>query len=168
MRKLFITMVLALLTAPAEPAEVRNYWGTVIGHYEGVKGVKMPYAEKAYQQMGIDAGGMGGTSGGYDHLGYSVLMNTYDGIAPADKVPTLLTPRMEYDGQTIDHNELGGLKNNYAVDTNKALPRGKTVRLMPQLPEGEEDTGNWKWNTGETTKDITITTGSSAATAKFR
>ena len=80
-----------LMTAPAEPAEVRNYWGTVIGHYEGVKGVKMPYAEKAYQQMGIDAGGMGGTSGGYDHLGYSVLMNTYDGLAPADKVPTLLT-----------------------------------------------------------------------------
>ena len=152
-----------LMTAPAEPAEVRNYWGTVIGHYEGVKGVKMPYAEKAYQQMGIDAGGMGGTSGGYDHLGYSVLMNTYDGIAPADKVPTLLTPRMEYDGQTIDHNELGGLKNNYAVDTNKALPRGKTVRLMPQLPEGEEDTGNWKWNTGETTKDITITTDRSYA-----
>ena len=152
-----------LMTAPAEPTDVRNYWGTVIGHYEGIKGVKMPYSEKAYAQMGIDAGGMGSTSGGYDHLGYSVLMNTYDGLAPADKVPTLLTPRMEYDGQTIDHNELGGLKNNYAVDTDKALPRGKTVKLMPQLPEGEEDTGNWKWNTGETTKDITITTDRSYA-----
>ena len=34
---------------------------------------------------------------------------------------------------------------------------------MPVLPEGEEDTGNWLWNTGETTKDITITLNKSFA-----
>ena len=38
------------------------------------------------------------------------------------------------------------------------MPAGKTLKLMPQLPEGEEDTGNWQWNTGEQTRDITIQT----------
>ena len=32
---------------------------------------------------------------------------------------------------------------------------------MPQLPEGVVDTGKWNWNTGETTKDITVTTDKS-------
>ena len=27
---------------------------------------------------------------------------------------------------------------------------------MPKLPDGEENTGNWIWNTGQTTQDITI------------
>ena len=148
-----------LMTGPAEPAEVRPYWGTVIGHYEGVKGVKMPFSEKAYSQMGTDAGGMGGTSGGYDHLGYSVLTNTYDTqLCPEDKRPTLLSPKMEYDGKVIEHNELGGLRNTYVVQSTNTVPAGKTVKLMPQLPEGAADTGNWKWNTGETTKDITVST----------
>ena len=147
------------MTGPAEPAEVRPYWGTVIGHYEGVKGIKMPFSEKAYAQMGTDAGGMGGTSGGYDHLGYSVLTNTFDTqLCPEDKRPTLLSPKMEYDGKVIDHNELGGLTNTYVVQTTNMVPEGKTVRLMPQLPEGASDTGNWKWNTGETTRDITVNT----------
>ena len=151
-----------LMEGPAEPAEVRPYWATVIGHYEGVKGVRMPFSEKAYEQMGIDAGGMGSASGGYDHLGYSVLTNTYDEqLASADKVPTLLSPRMEYDGKVIEHNELGGLTNTYVVTKTNALPTGKTVRLMPQLPKGAEDTGLWQWNTGETTKDITISTDKS-------
>jgi len=149
-----------LMSGPAEPAEVRNYWGTVIGHYEGVKGVKMPFAERAYAQMtagGPDGGGMGGTSGGYDHLGYSVLMNTYDTqLCPEDKRPTLLRPLMEYEGKTIAHNELGGLKNTYVVASTGCLPKGKTIKLMPQLPDGEEDTGKWQWNTGETTKDISV------------
>ena len=147
-----------LMTGPAEPAEVRNYWGTVIGHYEGVKGVKMPFAEKAYTQMGIDVGGMGGTSGPYDHLGYSVLMNTHDTqLCPEDQRPTLLKPRMEVNGKTIDHNELGGLRNTYVVQSTQPVALGTTIKLMPQLPEGEEDTGRWQWNTGESTKDITIT-----------
>lgn len=147
-----------LMTGPAEPAEVRNYWGTVIGHYEGVKGVKMPFAEKAYTQMGIDVGGMGGTSGPYDHLGYSVLMNTHDTqLCPEDQRPTLLKPRMEVNGKTIDHNELGGLRNTYVVQSTQPVTLGTTIKLMPQLPEGEEDTGRWQWNTGENTKDITIT-----------
>lgn len=169
-----------LMTAPAMEAQSRPYWGTVIGIYEGVKGVKMPFSEKAYEDMGIDTGGLGATSGGYDHLGYSVLMNTRDTrLAPADSVPTELSPKMEYsnpltaslipslsveqtlgnvDGQVSLHNELGGLVNNYNVNTNTCVPRGQEVKLMPQLPDGVTDTGLWEWNTGETTRDITVST----------
>lgn len=153
-----------LMTGPAMGAQMRPYWGTVIGFYEGVKGVKMPFSEQAYEKMGIDGGGQGGTSGGYDHMGYSVLMNTREPqIAPAGKVPTELKGKIEYDGNTIDNNELGAINNTYKVDKNKALPKGKTLTLKPLLPEGEEDTGNWKWNTGETTRDITVTTDKSYA-----
>ena len=141
--------------------EMRPYWARVIGHYEGVKGVKMPFSEIALEKMGIDGGPIGGVSGPYDHMGYSVLTCTYDGIADEQHRPTLLTPKMEYDGKIIEHNELGGLENNYVINVNTALPKGKTVKLMPQLPEGATDTGNWSWNTGETTKDITVTTDKS-------
>lgn len=140
---------------------MRPYWARVIGHYEGVKGVKMPFSEIALEKMGIDGGPAGGVSGPYDHMGYSVLTCTYDGIADEQHRPTLLTPKMEYDGKIIEHNELGGLENNYVINVNTALPKGKTVKLMPQLPEGATDTGNWSWNTGETTKDITVTTDKS-------
>lgn len=164
-----------IMTGPALGAQMRPYWGTVIGIYEGVKGVQMPYSKKAYKEMGIDEGGLGATSGGYDHLGYSVLMNTYE---PGAAIPTELTPKMEYsgtfnslvpslavekalgnvDGNVIAHNELGGLINTFKINNRTSLPQGQTVKLMPQLPEGEEDTGLWQWETGETTRDITVTT----------
>ena len=172
-----------LITGPALGAQMRPYWGTVIGIYEGVKGVKMPFSEISYTQMGIDEGGQGSTSGGYDHLGYSVLMNTRDEqLCPADKVPTELSPKMEYSqtltaslipslakekargmvsGQTLLHNELGGLVNTFTINNNTCPPAGQTLTLMPQLPEGEKDTGRWLWNTGETTRDITVTTDKS-------
>ncbi len=169
-----------VMTEPALGAQMRPYWGTVIGVYEGVKGVKMPFSENSYNSMGIDAGGMGTTSGGYDHMGYSVLMNTRDvQLAPVDQIPTELSPCMEYSGtltaniipslgveqnlgnvsgKQIAHNELGGLVNTFAVNNRTCVPRGETVRLMPQLPEGEEDTGLWQWETGEQTREITVTT----------
>ncbi len=170
-----------LMTEPALGAQMRPYWGTVIGMYEGVKGVTMPFSETAYAQMGIDEGGKGSTNGGYDHLGYSVLMNTREPqLCPPDKVPTELTGQMEYsggltaalipsianenkrglvNGKTTCHNELGALVNTYSTSKSAVLPAGKTVRLIPQLPEGEEDTGQWLWNTGETTREITVGTG---------
>ncbi len=169
-----------VMTAPAMGAQMRPYWGSVIGIYEGVKGVKMPFSEVSYKNMGIDAGGQGSTSGGYDHLGYSVLMNTRDEqLCPAEKVATELSPQMEYSGtlttnlvpslaqektrgmvvgKVLKHNELGGLLNTYAINTNTCVPKGQTLKLMPQLPDGEEDTGKWLWNTGETTRDITVST----------
>jgi len=191
-----------LMTEPAMSAQMRPYWGTVIGIYEGVKGVQMPFAEQAYTNMGIDGGGEGSTSGGYDHLGFSVLMNTRDvQLCPADQTPTELTPKMEYggtintslipslaqektrklvDGKNIYHSELGGLVNTYTTNNKTGVPAGTAITLMPQLPEGEEDTGNWLWNvrsseshrartngrvatdegeanTGETTRNLTIT-----------
>ena len=172
-----------LLTSPALPAQMRPYWGTVIGIYEGVKGVNMPFSEAAYSAMGIDEGAQGSTSGGYDHMGFSVLMNTREPqLCPAEQVPTELMPLMEYSGtlntnlipsltnekarglvsgKTIYHNELGGLVNSYKVNNRTCLPAGETLRLVPQLPQGEEDTGIWLWNTGERTRDITVTTDSS-------
>ena len=172
-----------LMTGPALGAQMRPYWGTVIGMYEGVKGVRMPYSEASYKDMGIDEGGQGGTSGGYDHLGYSVLMNTRDiQLCPANQIPTELSPRMEYsstittnlipslaqertrglvNGKTIIHNELGGLVNTYTLNNKTTVPIGQTLILQPQLPEGEEDTGLWQWNTGEQTREITISTDQS-------
>ena len=169
-----------VMTEPALGAQMRPYWGSVIGIYEGVKGVRMPFSEVSYANMGIDGGGEGGTSGGYDHLGYSVLMNTREPqLCPADQVPTELTPRMDYsgtlttnlipslaqertrklvDGKVIGHNELGGLVNTYTINNNTCVPAGETITLMPQLPAGEEDTGRWLWDTGETTRNITIQT----------
>lgn len=150
-----------LMTAPALGKQIRPYWGTVIGHYEGVKGVKMPFSKAVYEEMGIDGGGAGGTSGGYDHLGYSVLLNTRDTLAPADSVPTPLTPQMEYNGTVVEHNELGGLSNTYELLPTSALTPGTVVTLRPQLPAGTTDTGLWQWNTGETTKDLTVTADAS-------
>lgn len=141
--------------------QTRPYWARIIGHYEGVKGVKMPFAEQALEAMGIDGGPSGGQSGAYDHMGYSVLTCTYDGIADEQHRPTPLTPKMEYDGKVIDHNELGGLESTYLINTNMGVPGGKQVKLMPQLPEGAKDTGKWSWNTGEKTKDITVSTDKS-------
>lgn len=155
-----------LMTAPALGAQIRPYWGTVIGIYEGVKGVKMPFSEWAYKRMGIDGGGQGATSGGYDHLGYSVLTNTYgdgNGFWVNPTPPTELTPEITYNGKTVAHNELGGLTNTYETTpvSNRALKPGTTLTLRPCLPEGEEDTGSWQWSTGETTREITVTANQS-------
>ena len=165
------------MTGPCLGVQIRPCWGTVIGHYEGVKGVTMPFSEQVLAKMGTDGGGTGGTSGSYDQLGYSVLMNTRDvQLCPEEQCPTLLTPRFSFErkatssnpskpyspllkdyGTSIDHSELGGLKNTYTTDNQTGVPRGSVVTLQPQLPDGEEDTGQWQWNTGETTRDITVT-----------
>lgn len=142
--------------------DTRPCWGTVIGLYEGVKGVKMPYSEIALEQMGAYTPYTGGASWGYDHMGFSNLLNTREGgIAPADKVPTEITPIIIYDDKELHQNELGGIENTYVINTNTCVPAGKTAVLKPQLPAGATDTGNWVWNTGETTKNITVSTDKS-------
>lgn len=152
-----------LMTAPALGVQMRPYWATVIGHYEGVKGVKMPFAEWAYTKMGIDAGGQGNVSGGYDHLGYSVLTNTFsDGSDPFwlnPNPPAELKPEIVYKGKTVKQNELGGLVNTFAITpvSSRAVAAGTLLTLRPCLPDGMEDTGMWQWNTGETSKEITVT-----------
>ena len=147
-----------LQTGPNEGSrgQVRGYWARIVGHYEGVKGVKMKYSEIALNNMGIDGGGAGGSSGAYDHLGWSVLTSTHNGMATDATKPTLLTPKMTVNGKVVYHNELGGLTNTYLPNTNTGVVPGTIITLSPMLPTGTTDTGNWKWNTGETTKDITI------------
>ena len=171
------------MTAPVLEKYTRPYWGIVIGHYEGIKGINMPYSKQAYNDMGIDGGGEGWTSGAYDHLGYSVLLNTRDGIASSNKRPTELKAKIEYNGELsnlipsielektmgnidediISHSELGGLINNYNTSINVGIPKGSNIILMPYLPDGEENTGRWKWNTGETTQYISVNADKSFA-----
>ena len=149
-----------VMTEPVTGVQIRPCWATVIGHYESIKGVKMPFSEKVLQQMGIDGGGGGSTSGGYDQLGYNVLMNTYDvQLCPSDQAPTELDGYIAVGGKTLKQNAYGGLVNKYITNNmSSAAQTGKTLTLMPQLPEGEVDTGKWKWNTGETTRNINVTT----------
>ena len=60
---------------------------------------------------------------------------------------------MTYKNQT----NLGGLKYKYEVCPSKGIPAdGSDITLMPQLPEGAEDSGQWQWSTGETTRQITV------------
>lgn len=145
------------MTEPALGEQIRPYWGTVIGHYEGIKGVTMPFSEWCYKKMGIDGGGQGSTSGGYDHLGYSVLMNTYDGLNT--NPPTELTGNISYGGKTYNLNLAGGLTNTYSVtaEAKRGIKPGTQITLTPIIADGSEDTGKWQWNTGETTREITIT-----------
>ena len=162
---------------------IRPYWGTVIGIYEEVKGLEMPFSKMAYTDMGIDGGATGPTSGYYDHMGYSYLLNKRDGINPKDKVPTELKGIIKYDGNLYDvipcldleksmgnikediiyHNELGGLINNYTINNNIGVPKDSVITLIPQLPKAEENTGLWKWNTGEATQNLTIKVSKSYA-----
>lgn len=152
------------MTGPALGNQIRPYWGTVIGHYQGVLGKDMPYSEMAYANLiknGPDGGGQGSTSGGYDHLGYSVLMNYRDHKATAEEVPTLLAPKMVVGNYTLSHNELGGLVNTFKTNNNTGVAKGTVIKLLPQLRDGSEDSGQWQWNTGETTRNLTVTANES-------
>ena len=152
------------MTDPALGNQIRPYWGTVIGHYQGVLGKDMPYSEMAYANLiknGPDGGGQGSTSGGYDHLGYSVLMNYRDHKATAEEVPTLLAPKMVVGNDTLSHNELGGLVNTFKTNNNTGVAKGTVIKLLPQLRDSSEDTGQWQWNTGETTRNLTVTANES-------
>lgn len=144
---------------PALGAQMRPYWGTVIGIYEGEKGVSMPFAHTAYDQMGVDGGCSGSTSGGFDHLGFSVLMNTRDSIADRQKAPVEMQARMIVNGQEIAHNELGALINTFQMTAlqDRGVAPGTVITLSPTLPDTVADTGQWRWETGETTRELTIT-----------
>ena len=165
-----------IMGEPCLEKYIRPYWGIVIGIYEEVKGIEMPFSKMSYNDMGIDEGAKGGTSGGYDHMGYSFLLNKRDGLVPENKRLTELKGSIKYNGNLYDvipsldlekslgninediiyHTELGGLINNYTINNNVCVPKHSSITLMPILPDGEENTGNWKWNTGETSQELTI------------
>ncbi len=143
----------------------RPYWDRIIGHYEGIKGMTMTYSQAMKSKDPIDngCGAYGVTSGGFDHLGFSTL-TCYRPAVTADKAPTLITPTLIYKGVTYKQAELGGLANTFdgATGSGKtALPAGSVVKFVPLLPSGTINTGNWQWDTGETTKDLEITANES-------
>lgn len=139
--------------------EYRPYWDRAIGYYEGLRGVKLPYAEKASAKVCPDGGGgnYSQNSGGFDHLGFSTLTSWRPAIS-AEEAITPLSGDIIYKGVTYkNQTNLGGLKYNYEVCPSKGIPAdGSDITLQPQLPEGVNDSGQWQWSTGETTREITV------------
>lgn len=131
----------------------RPYWDRIVAHYEGEKGIKMHYSRKMKAKGGIDGGGghYGTTSGGFDHLGFSTLTNyrPESWYPVAGNYPVTLTPSITYNGKTIEDNRISGVE------------KGSTVILTPSLPADVADDGSWKWETGETGRELTFTAQSS-------
>ena len=150
-----------LMTGPNESGkgEYRPYWDRAIGYYEGLRGVKLQYAEKASAAVCPDGGGgnYSQNSGGFDHVGFSTLTSWRPAITPEAAI-TPLHGDIVYNGVTYENQtNLGGLKYKYEVCPSKGIPAdGADIRLIPQLPDGAEDTGNWLWNTGATTRELTV------------
>jgi hypothetical protein len=148
-------------SAPNEggKGEYRPYWDRAIGYYEGLRGVELQYAEKASAAICPDGGGgnYSQNSGGFDHVGFSTLTSWRPAIT-ADEAITPLHGDIVYKGVTYeDQTNLGGLKYNYETCPTKAIPAdGADITLIPQLPEGADDSGQWQWNTGETTRQLTV------------
>jgi hypothetical protein len=150
-----------LQTAPNEggKGEYRPYWDRAIGYYEGLRGVKLQYAEKASAAVCPDGGGgnYSQNSGGFDHVGFSTLTSWRPAIA-AEQAITPLSGDIIYKGETYkNQTNLGGLKYKYEICPSKGIPAdGADITLIPQLPGGATDSGQWKWSTGETTRQITV------------
>lgn len=139
--------------------EFRPYWDRALGYYEGLRGVKMQYAEKASGIVCPDGGGgnYSQNSGGFDHLGFSTLTH-YRPLIGSDKAVTPLHGDIIYNGVAYkNQTNLGGLKYNYEPGNTKAIPAdGADIILKPQLPAGADDSGMWVWNTGATSRELTV------------
>ena len=53
------------------------------------------------------------------------------------------------------------LSNTFKTNNNTGVAKGTVIQLLPQLRNGSEDSGQWQWNTGETTRNLTVTTNES-------
>lgn len=86
-------------------------------------------------------------------------MNTRDSMANRATAPVELQPCMVVEGKTLQHNELGMLTNTFATTAlnQRGVAPGTVITLSPSLPEGTTDTGLWRWDTGQTTREITVT-----------
>ena len=139
--------------------EHRPYWDRAIGYYEGLRGIKLQFAEKASAAICPDGGGgnYSQNSGGFDHLGFSTLTSWRPAIDKAQAIIPL-SGDIVYKNKTYkNQTNLGGLKYNYEVCPSKGIPAdGADITLIPQLPNGVEDNGQWQWSTGETTRTLTV------------
>ncbi|MDR1737819.1 MAG: alginate lyase family protein [Candidatus Symbiothrix sp.] len=125
----------------------RPYWDKIVAHYGYYKGVNMTYSRKMKTKVGVDGGGgdYGSNSGGYDHLGFSTIINyiPQTWYPAANMVPVVVTPHIIYNGITINDNRKSG------------VTAGSSITLSPTLPEGVTG-GTWKWDSGETTRELTF------------
>lgn len=123
----------------------RPFWDRIIGHYEGIKGVAMNYSRLIRDKLDIDGGGgqYGTTGGGFNHLGFTTLTCTRPAVAQ-EMAPVVLKPVIVYDSKTYERGELNG------------ITLGAEVTLSPQLPEGVTDNGSWHWESGETTRELSL------------
>ena len=139
--------------------ERRPMWDRVRGYYEGLRGVRMQFSDAAAAVLCPDGGGgnYNANSGGYDHLGFTTLVSWRPPIDKSDAI-TPLTGDIVYKSILYrNQTNLGGLKYKYQHGATRAIPADDAdIRLIPQLPAGVTDTGLWKWNTGETTREITV------------
>jgi len=148
-------------TGPNEggKGEYRPYWDRAIGYYEGLRGVRLQYAEKASAAVCPDGGGgnYSQNSGGFDHVGFSTLTSWRPAIDKQQAI-TPLSGDIVYKGDTLkNQTNLGGLKYKYEVCPSKGIPAdGADITLIPQLPKDTTDTGMWLWSTGETTRQLTV------------
>lgn len=139
---------------------LRPIWGRIVAHYQGVKGIPMPYAVKAMQAVGPDWGGKGSVSGGYDHMGYTILMCTPENldmadVLPADQKPTpikghIITANGEHQG-----TEYGAIAHA-ARSVGKPLAAGTKLTLCAEVADDSDDSGLWEWSNGATTSSIEI------------
>lgn len=129
--------------------QFRPYWDRILGHYEGRKGIALKYSHKMADRVVADGGGGGSTSGGYDHLGFTTLTCTRPAISK-DQAPITLSASIQWSGLTYPYGEL-----------NNVEP-GRKLKLVPALPAGVEDSGNWRWNTGDLSRVLELTADTSA------
>lgn len=123
---------------------LRPIWQIGVNHFSNRMGKPMTFAKKAKAMMGVEGGpgDYGSNSGGYDNVGFGDLMYNEE---PATAIPTVLRPRIVYKDNNNDYAEISKVE------------KGSTLTLQALLPDGEENTGNWEWDNGETTPIRTIT-----------
>ncbi len=125
--------------------QYRPVWYRVIGHYEGVKGMKMDYSRKMAESNTADL-----DEGGVDHLGFTHLMSVIPARTDGKRL-TYLEPYVVVDGK----------EQHKSCCSN--LNVGTTVTLKAVVPETETG-GSWSWNLGNDvnaqdskTNELTVT-----------
>ncbi len=124
----------------------RPIWQLFINHYENRMGIPMNFCHTMKNIMGMERGGgsYGNNSGGYDHTGFGDLMYNDAPVARED-VPAILFPMISSPTATRRYAEISNVEP------------GTVLTLSATLPEGEENTGNWKWEDGATGQQRQIT-----------
>jgi Alpha-L-arabinofuranosidase B (ABFB) domain/Alginate lyase len=103
--------------------QARPVWDTILGHYEGRRGLSAPWVRQIAESLRPEGGGgdYGTTSGGYDQLGFTTLM-----FAPADRAAARLQSYNFPDRYVRHANYVGRLDANVspAEDAQFRIRRG--------------------------------------------